>query len=261
MPTKIFVFCLVFLICCTSGFALSRDIKYIYDSEVVCKKCLQTILKQGCNFGDGCGYDYDYDLENYCSVVDREMLSYLSFIPDRSKKEMCCLCLESTNKCVYYGYFDFKASKYFGFFKRFLALTTENTSCECYWPEISSLAAQINDRAYHLFFKLCENTAFRWISMIGYCHCSWGGGVCCYCPIPESCCLSSEAKIKLKSSVLEPFFKNFRYSFAFDCVRHFAQIMVSHCFFYSDYQSVCQDILEYSYRNLTEKDYLGAAKL
>lgn len=79
-------------------------------------------------------------------VNDKEVNYLLPLFPRINVK-----CDECRNKAIYKGYFDIYISRYFNHLKSYLSYCEKNSECKCYWPELSPLAAQINDLAYDLF--------------------------------------------------------------------------------------------------------------
>lgn len=64
-----------------------------------------------------------------------------------------------SQQSIYAGYLAPHYKKYFHFLKNHLEYSKEYRECRCYWPELTSKAAAISDKAYELFIDLFTNTA------------------------------------------------------------------------------------------------------
>lgn len=123
------------------------------------------------------------------------------------------------NGSIYKGYFDKKYTKYFSFFYEYLQYNSRNPTCKCFWPEISSSAAIINDTAYFLFEDLFENTAF------------------------SSLLRNETAQKELFITVPNNGFS----------LHGLSLYCVCHSFLYSDYDWICRDLEFYSEMNYSKE--------
>jgi tetratricopeptide (TPR) repeat protein len=80
--------------------------------------------------------------------------SLAKYIP--AKGPTCCKC---NNHSVYVGYLDPDFRKYRSHLIHQLEYCRKHSKCHCYWPEYSSQAAEISDKAYLLFRDLITTTA------------------------------------------------------------------------------------------------------
>lgn len=112
---------------------------------------------------------------------------------------------------IYPGYFEFSYFKYISFFKRYLQHLREHSSCQCFWPENSPLAANINNTAYNLFRDLIKNTALS---------------------ILIDDFDQQNAFLCTKVETLNP--------------HGVTIVFICHSFFYSDYETICRELEAYS---------------
>jgi len=117
-----------------------------------------------------------------------------------------------TKQGIYAGYLDNSFRKYNSCLRDFLQWYEQNQQCYYFWPELSSEARKINDKAYHLFKELIETTSL--------CEEFFG---------------SNQRK-----NLME-FFWIGQYGQEFS-IHEIACFFVSHGFFYSHYDKICSDI-------------------
>lgn len=126
---------------------------------------------------------------------------------------------------VYGGYFSLIHKKYFRLLKRHLEYVAENKLCNCYWPEKTEFAAKINDYAYELIYRLFTDT-------------------------PLDKLLKDEIigqKIHGASELFD---------FTISLNRHEAtRALICHCFKYSDYDLVLEELDFVSKNNLKPAEY------
>lgn len=126
--------------------------KYLYlipkTSEPDCSQCYDC---------GGLRFNLYYGFENPTSLIDpKEQLHecHRKNLLEYSKK----FCKNNNNHCEELswngGYFRRWNHKYIHFFKHFLEYCDENNECECFWPESSPTASQINTRVYTLLKNL-----------------------------------------------------------------------------------------------------------
>jgi hypothetical protein len=182
-------------------------------------------------------------------IYDAEVNRLLHLIPLIEYR--CNDCAQNT---IYTGYFDSCIGRYFYHFHHYLTnYCSTHTECHCYWPELSPLAAQINNLAYDLFEDLFFSTVLFKKSFYenGFCDNAEGSRVKTedYNYDPEGyddyydfgCC-----------NTLERFFPAMH-----DQDFHHTAVIASficHSFHYSDYLDVCRDLYSYCKRNYNEED-------
>jgi tetratricopeptide (TPR) repeat protein len=124
-----------------------------------------------------------------------------------------------SSKAIYCGYFDQDYSKYFDAFKDFLDFQNNNQFCNCYWPEISLKAREINGIAYDLFYNLFKNSPLR--------------------------ILSEDFEEQVKFT---------RNDYCFFNYRGLSILCISHSFLFSHYLKICNDLEKISNNMLSLQD-------
>lgn len=124
------------------------------------------------------------------------------------------------NKSIYPGYVDFDFNKYRNHLKRQLEYYKNNSYCNCYWPEYSIEAAEINNLAYLLFEDLFLSTSLY--------------------------------------DLTEDYFEQQKFICTSSSYLSFHEILVALVareFHFVDYYNVCKDIEEYSKTAYSEIEY------
>ena len=121
---------------------------------------------------------------------------------------------------IYQGYTAHHFKKYFSLLKSHLEYSKNYKNCRCYWPELSSEAAKISDKAYELFIDLFTNTA-----------------------------LSSLVENKVDQSLY------FQYPNGNLRERGLTLVCICHAFFFSSYYYICKDLKEYSKDRFSDIEY------
>lgn len=136
------IFQLVALLIFSNIFALHRD----YKSD-----CEENNRYQS--------YYAPYCLNHVPDSYQKWLSSNLAkYIP--AKGSTCCKC---DNQSIYLGYLDPDFRKYRSHLIHQLEYCQNNSKCHCYWPEYSSKAAEISDKAYLLFRDLITTTALSYL--------------------------------------------------------------------------------------------------
>lgn len=120
--------------------------------------------------------------------------------------------IRCSKKGIYHGYVDYSFRKYNSCLHDFLRWYEENQECKYFWPELSSKAEKINNKAYRLFRELIETT-----------------------PLCEEFFGSNEKQNQMEFFWVGQFQTNFT-------IHGIACFFVSHAFFYSHYDKICSDI-------------------
>ena len=93
---------------------------------------------------------------NHAPDNDQDWISsrLIQYIP--ANNPTCCKCEKPS---IYLGYVDPDFRKYRSHFIHQLEHCQKHSKCQCYWPEYSSISAEISDKAYLLFRDLITTTA------------------------------------------------------------------------------------------------------
>ena len=236
---RIFSFCLLlmFLASClisTSVYSLKRD-DYYYS------------LVDDYTYEDCCRKHFISLNQNPDSMVfiNKDVIPLLPLFPFINKN---CCALDCYSLSIYKGYFDTCLSRYSGHLKSYLDYCVCYPECQCFWPEISSIAGQINDLAYDLFENLISSTPLNRLDENGFCDC---GHFTIYAEHAddyeedECDCSNQLERFLAQPPTLGLFTKT-------SVIAGF----VSHSFFFSDYLNICQDLSDYCRRNYNEKTCL-----
>lgn len=163
-----------------------------------------------------------FDLKStFVKIPSKDVDKNIHLIPhSRGKTCQRCNCLFGRLRDGIYVPYIYR-EYYFEFLEDYLNYCSDNKSCQCYWPEVSKQAAEINDTAYGLFFDLFETTLLR----------------------------SKRLEI---AEFMELFTKK---TASDDLTRHIVTGIVSKCFFFSHYCKLCHDLDQYSKITLDVNDY------
>lgn len=167
---RIFYLLLLFLcICSTFLSALNRDeyelvmqersgeLTIIYFNQDACLNCLEYKLTNQSIAEFPKKNDLLTTLKQYEHLIPPNRLNY------NNSSNSCSIgypniCLFDKGKKIYKGYFDIYRNRYFDQFERYMEFLSHNPECKYFWPEISDMAAEINDIAYDSFYFLIEKT-------------------------------------------------------------------------------------------------------
>lgn len=204
------------------------------------------------------------DIVPYCPyhLLDRQMYGEGEVIYDAEVSRLLHLIPLIDHECnscrsqntIYTGYFDNCIGRYFYHFHHYLTnYCSAHTECQCYWPELSSLAAQINNFAYDLFEDLFFSTVLSKKSFEenGFCDNEEGSRVATedYNYDPEGYDLCFDIGF---CDNLERFFPAMhQIGFRYDAI---ITSFICHSFHYSDYLDVCRDLYSYCKRNYNEEE-------
>lgn len=222
--------CIIFILCVCSNvlFSLKRD-DYGFDSA----NCLQHV----------CSHHLKEIQSRYnVAVYDEDVNDLLYLFPLTNIKCDGCNGSRCANKSIFKGYFDIFIDRYFYHLYSYLNYYANHSECKCYWPEISPLAAQINDLAYDFFGDILNSTVLNDLHRNGFCDC----GDFFRPNVSEDIrgCDCSNHLERFFWQAPEPCFSESSIKASF----------VSHSFFYSDYLHICQDLNRYCQRNYNAKE-------
>lgn len=126
-------------------------------------------------------------------------------------------------KTIYAAYFHVDYLRYFFLFREFLFYNEKNPSCRCFWPESTLQAAEINNYAYSLFYKLMETTNLR---------------------------LLEDQPKEQEKFLGTNFFGTTHFT-----TSGLATLFVCHSFLFSDYIRICEDLDSYCKNKYKESEY------
>ena len=220
---------------------LKRDYFKYYEDHLAAGYCQTHLLKNQ--------QDWDNDI-----VFDKEVNRLFHLIPliEHSCQERYC-CQENT---IYIGYFDLCISRYFYHFHHYLTnYCSKQTNCHCYWPELSPLAAKINNFAYDLFEDLFYSTILFKKEFHKNGFCEYEGDIEAPIITTEDHDYNEEyfdSGCGFGCDDLERFFPAVHKQGFHDTA--IVASFICHSFHYSDYLDVCRDLYSYCKRIYPEED-------
>ncbi len=143
----------------------------------VCQKCNSPIVKKKFTFSHWNEIEEEWDENHILCFKCPCLINWLNYPYENSEYERIKAhndyfakknWIQCSNISLFSEYFEWHNSFYFRFLKEHLQYCSGNSSCQCYWPQVSYLACHISNIVYQTigenwddFLSLVEEPTYR----------------------------------------------------------------------------------------------------